>query len=127
MGVLLALLIALVVLATVSRGFEQAVVPTPTGPAPSASDDGLTVVIRNQAFGVAELSATVGAAIRFVNDESVTHVVAEGKGGQEALDARIPRTAIPGGETRVIVFPQPGIYHLTCIIHQRMKMVVHVR
>jgi plastocyanin len=126
--VLFAVLICLVGLATVSRGSShRAVVPSPTGPAPSASDDGGTVVIRNQAFGVAELDATVGVGVRFVNNESVTHVIAEGKGGQEAADARILRTRIRGGGTKVIVFREPGIYHLTCIIHRRMKMVVHVR
>jgi plastocyanin len=128
LAVLLALLVGLVVLATVSRGSsEGAVVPSPTGPAPSASADGGTVVIRNQAFGVAELEVKAGMGVRFVNDESVTHVIAEGKGGQEAADARIPRTRIRGGGTKVIVFPEPGVYHLTCIIHRRMKMVVHVR
>ena len=128
LGLLLAVLIGLVVLATISRGSpEGAVTPTPTGPAPTASDESPTVVIRNQAFGVAELDAMVGVGVRFVNDESVTHVIVEGKGGHEAPDARIPRTTIRGGGAKVIVFSEPGVYHLTCIIHQRMKMVVHVR
>lgn len=102
-------------------------VRTSAGGSPDVAGAGPTVIIKNQDFGTAELATTVGIGVSFVNQESVTHVVAEGTSGDEAANPRIPTTRIPGAEKRVIVFPQAGDYHLTCLIHQRMEMVVHVR
>lgn len=96
-----------------------------SAPGSQAPDDGKTVVMSGRSFGVAEITVPVGD-VTFVNEDGTTHHVAEGENGTEAADARITATRISGGESAAVTFNAPGDYHVTCLIHGSMNMVVHV-
>jgi plastocyanin len=86
---------------------------------------GTTVTISSSFFGVAEITVPSGN-VTFVNEDGVGHIVAEGENGPEAADPRITKATIGGGAQADIAFDAPGDYHITCLIHGSMNMVVHV-
>lgn len=100
---------------------------TPSSGAPSSQSagSGTTVTMSGLAFTVAEISAPVGV-VTFVNKDGVGHLLAEGENGTEAASPRIQQTAIAANAQGVITFSATGDYHVTCLIHHTMNMVVHV-
>ncbi len=100
---------------------------TPSSGAPSSqsSGNGTTVTMSVLAFTVAEISVPVGD-VTFVNKDGVGHLLAEGQNGTEAASPRIQKTAIAPSAQGVIAFSAAGDYHVTCLIHHTMNLVVHV-
>jgi len=92
---------------------------------PSAGT-GTTVTISGLAFAVAEITVPVGD-VTFVNHDGVEHLLAEGENGTEVASPRIQKVAIAGNAQGVITFSAAGDYHVTCLIHHTMNMVIHVQ
>jgi plastocyanin len=100
---------------------------TPSSGAPSSQSagNGTTVTMSGLAFTVAEITVPVGD-VTFVSKDAVGHLLAEGDNGTEAASPRIQQTAIAPSAQGAITFGAAGDYHVTCLIHHTMNMVVHV-
>jgi len=88
--------------------------------------NGATVTMSGLAFTVADITVPVGD-VTFVNKDGVEHLIAEGDNGIEAASPRIQKVGIPGNAQAVVTFSAAGDYHITCLIHHTMKIVVHVQ
>jgi len=99
--------------------------PASQGGESQGGGGGTTVTMSGSSFGVAEITVPVGD-VTFVNDDGVTHIVAEGENASEAASPRITKATIAGGAKADIAFDAAGDYHITCLIHGSMNMVVHV-
>ncbi|MEP7040497.1 MAG: plastocyanin/azurin family copper-binding protein [Chloroflexota bacterium] len=78
------------------------------------------------AFKVTEITVPVGG-LTFVNQDVVTHILAEGENGVEVSDARVQKVSVNGGSQGDLVFTVAGDYHITCTVHHAMNMEVHVQ
>lgn len=96
---------------------ESAAASAPAGP--KVTITGFT------SFGVSEITVPSGEQLTVVNDSSSNHTFTEGENGQKAADARV-NEEIAAGSSATIDFPDPGDYHITCLFHSAMNMVVHV-
>jgi plastocyanin len=76
-------------------------------------------------FSVEEISVPVGK-LTFVNNDGVSHVLAEGENGVEASNPRVQKVAIGGGSEGDLEFTVAGDYHITCTVHPTMNMEVKV-
>jgi plastocyanin len=83
-----------------------------------------TVKIANLAFGPA-VTIKAGGAVVFINNDSTTHTVTQGTGGQAAANACVDEH-VSVGQSVTVTFSQPGDYQITCTIH-KMQTVVHVQ
>ena len=103
--------------------------PPATQPAASTAASqaagGTSVTMKGLAFSVSEITIPVGK-LTFVNDDSVTHVLAEGEDGKEVADPRVQKVSINGGSEGDLVFTVAGDYHITCTVHPTMNMEVKV-
>jgi len=103
--------------------------PPATQPAASTAASqaagGTSVTLKGLAFSVSEITIPVGK-LTFVNDDSVTHVLAEGEDGKEVADPRVQKVSINGGSEGDLVFTVAGDYHITCTVHPTMNMEVKV-
>ena len=108
----------------------QASQPPATQPAASTAASqaagGTTVTLQGLAFSVAEITVPVGK-LTFVNEDSTTHVLAEGENGKEVASPRVQKVSINGGSQGDLEFTVAGDYNITCTIHHAMNMVVHVQ
>jgi plastocyanin len=95
-------------------------------PASQAGSGGSSVTMSGLAFKVAEITVPVGN-LTFVNQDGVTHVIAEGENGKEVADPRVTKVSINGGSQGDLVFTAAGDYHITCLVHPTMNMEVHVQ
>lgn len=68
-----------------------------------------------------QLNVAKGAVVRFTNDEQFTH-----HAFVDAPQFKADSGDIPAGESRNIVFSQPGTFVVRCAIHPQMKMTVVV-
>ncbi len=96
-------------------------------PASAAASQGAatTVTLKGLAFSVSEITVPVGS-LTFINEDAVTHVLAEGENGKEVADPRIQKVSINGGTQGDLVFTVAGDYHITCTVHPTMNMEVKV-
>ena len=119
--------LALVLAACSSGGTSE---PPASAPASApASDSGgaaSSVTLSGLAFSVSEITVPVGS-LTFVNEDGVTHVLAEGENGTEVASPRVQKVSINGGSQGDLVFTVAGDYHITCTIHKTMNMEVHVQ
>lgn len=83
-----------------------------------------TVKIANLAFGPA-VTVKTGDAVIFTNNDTTTHTVTQGTGGQAAVNACVDEH-VSVGQSLTVTFSQPGDYQITCTIHA-METVVHVQ
>jgi plastocyanin len=88
--------------------------------------NGTTVTMSGLAFTVAEITVPVGD-VTFVNKDGVEHLIAEGDNGIEVATPRIQKVAIAANAQGVVTFGAAGDYHITCLIHHAMHLVVHVQ
>lgn len=95
-------------------------------PASESPAGGTTVTLSGLAFSVAEITIPVGS-LTFVNEDGVTHVLAEGEDGVEVASPRVQKVSINGGTQGDLVFTVAGDYHITCTVHHQMNMEVHVQ
>lgn len=95
-------------------------------PASESPAGGTTVTLSGLAFSVAEITIPVGS-LTFVNEDGVTHVLAEGENGVQVASPRVQKVAINGGSQGDLVFTVAGDYHVTCTVHHQMNMEVHVQ
>lgn len=103
-------------------GSEAPSSEAPASQAPSAT----SVTLSGNAFSVAEITIPVGT-LTFVNDNGVTHVLAEGENGTEVAAPRVQKVSINGGAQGELTFTAAGDYNITCTVHPEMNMVVHVQ
>lgn len=88
--------------------------------------EGPTLTITSiSSFGAAEITVPAGQTLTVINNAAFPHTFTEGENGGEADNARV-NEQIPVGETVPVSFPEPGDYHITCLFHPAMNMVVHV-
>jgi len=95
-------------------------------PASGSPTGGTTVTLSGLAFSVSEITIPVGP-LTFVNEDAVTHVLAEGENGVEVASPRVQKVSINGGSEGDLVFTVAGDYHITCTVHLQMNMEVHVQ
>jgi plastocyanin len=98
----------------------------PGSQAPASQAGGSSVTMSGLAFKVAEITVPVGN-LTFVNQDGVTHVIAEGENGVEAASPRVEKVSVNGGSEGDLVFTAAGDYHITCLVHPTMNMEVHVQ
>ena len=96
-------------------------------PASAAASQGTatTVTLKTLAFSVSEITVPVGT-LTFINEDAVTHVLAEGENGKEVASPRVQKVSINGGTQGDLVFTVAGDYHITCTVHPTMNMEVKV-
>jgi plastocyanin len=116
--------LVLILAACGSSGTSQA--PGSEAPGSEAPGGGTSVTMSGLAFKVAEITIPVGN-LTFINQDAVTHVIAEGENGVEVADPRVQKVSINGGSQGDLVFTAAGDYHITCLVHQTMNMEVHVQ
>lgn len=83
------------------------------------------VTLKGLAFSVSEITVPVGS-LTFINEDAVTHVLAEGENGKEVASPRVQKVSINGGTQGDLVFTVAGDYHITCTVHPTMNMEVKV-
>jgi plastocyanin len=104
---------------------SQAAASQAASAAASQAAGGTSVTLKLLAFSVSEITVPVGK-LTFVNDDSVTHVLAEGENGKEVDSPRVQKVSINGGSEGDLVFTVAGDYHITCTVHPTMNMEVKV-
>jgi plastocyanin len=113
------------VLAACSSGNAASQAPG-SAAAGSQAAGGATVTLSGLAFSVAEITVPVGH-VTFINNDGVTHILAEGENKVEVANPRVQKVSITGGSQGDLVFTEAGDYHITCLVHATMNMVVHVQ
>jgi plastocyanin len=128
-AMLIALTVVLAACGTSTQTSEppasQPAASQPASAAASQATGGTTVTQSGLAFSVAEITIPVGK-LTFVNEDAVTHVLAEGENGKEVDSPRLQKMSINGGTQGDLVFTIPGDYHITCTVHPTMNMEVKV-
>ena len=104
---------------------SQPAASQPASAAASQAAGGTTVTLRGLAFSVSEITVPVGK-LTFMNEDAVTHVLAEGENGKEVDSPRVQKVSINGGTQGDLVFTVAGDYHITCTVHPTMNMEVKV-
>lgn len=99
-------------------GSQAAVSASPAG--------GTTVTLSGLAFSVPEITVPMGS-LTFINKDGVLHNLAEGDNGKEVANPRVQKISINGSSQGDLVFTAAGDYHITCLVHPTMNMVVHVK
>lgn len=89
-------------------------------PAHSAAAD-FTIIQKNNAFSVHQITIKVGDRITFVNDDSATHNVYSETRGSEFDILQRP------GRSDTVRFSRPGTVEVECAIHSDMILEVRVR
>ncbi len=80
-----------------------------------------TVVQKDKAFSVRELTVKVGDQVTFVNNDTVNHNVYSETKGLEFDFVQRP------GRADTVRFAQPGVAEASCGIHPVMKLQIQVR
>ena len=81
-----------------------------------------TIIQKDKAISVRQITIKVGDRITFVNDDSVTHnLYSETKGLEFEIELQ------PPGRSDTVQFSQPGVAEVRCAIHPNIKLQVHVR
>jgi plastocyanin len=124
---LIALTVVLAACASTQTSEPPASQAAASPPASAAASLGAatTVTLKGLAFSVSEITVPVGS-LTFINEDAVTHVLAEGENGKEVADPRIQKVSINGGTQGDLVFTVAGDYHITCTVHPTMNMEVKV-
>lgn len=126
---LIALGVVLAACGTSSQSSEppasQPAASQPASAAASQASGGTTVTLSGLAFSVPEITVPVGT-LTLVNEDAVTHVLAEGENGKEVGSPRVQKVSINGGTQGDLVFTVAGDYHITCLVHPTMNMEVKV-
>ncbi|HEY8179025.1 MAG TPA: cupredoxin domain-containing protein [Candidatus Limnocylindria bacterium] len=94
--------------------------------AASAGEGPSVTITSTSSFGAAEVTVPAGQTLTVINNSSAPHTFTEGENGNAAANARVDEQ-IATGASVPITFPEPGDYHITCLFHSVMNMVVHVQ
>ncbi|MBA3687401.1 MAG: hypothetical protein H0W81_00975 [Chloroflexi bacterium] len=94
--------------------------------AASTAAGGTTITMSGVTFSETEITVPVGK-VTFVNQDSVTHILAEGENGKEVASPRVQKVSVAGGNQGDMEFTVAGDYHITCLVHSTMNMEVHVQ
>jgi plastocyanin len=89
-------------------------------PTAAATGDTVDVVMEGLGFHPGKIEVAPGTAVRFTNRDRLVHTVTENAGG---LDSG----AIQPGQSKVLVFTQPGAHPFHCTPHPFMTGTVEVR
>jgi plastocyanin len=81
----------------------------------------VTVVQRNKASSMSDLSIKAGDTVTFMNADQVTHNVYSVTPGL-GFDLRTQ----PPGQSGTVPFPRAGVLDVECAIHPRMKLKLTV-
>ena len=94
--------------------------------AAASTAEGPTVTITStSSFGADEITVPAGQTLTVINDSGIAHTFTEGENGSAADNPRV-NEQIEVDASEPITFPEPGDYHVTCLFHGSMNMVVHV-
>ena len=93
--------------------------------ASDAAGETETVRLSQFAFDPEELSIAAGTEVTFVNADSASHTVTEGTDGVAVEDPIINEELAQNGSTS-FTFDEPGMYHITCLIHPSMSLTITV-
>ena len=80
-----------------------------------------TVVQKDKAFSVRQLTVKIGDQVTFVNNDTVNHNVYSETKGLEFDFVQRP------GRADTVRFAQPGVADVSCGIHPVMKLQIQVR
>ena len=80
-----------------------------------------TILQKDSAFSVPQITIKVGDRITFVNADSANHNVYSETKGSEFEFVQRP------GRSDTVRFSQPGSVEVQCAIHPDMRLEVHVR
>ena len=80
-----------------------------------------TIVQKNKAFSVSQITVKVGDRLTFVNADSVNHHVFSDTKGSEIDILQRP------GRSDTVRFSQPGPVEVECAVHPAMRLEVQVR
>ena len=109
---------------TLARYFGGGKAPAPATPAaaqaPAATGDTVEVVIEGLGFHPGKIEVASETAVRFTNRDRLVHTVTENAGGIDSGE-------IQPGQTKVLVFTQPGSHPYHCTPHPFMTGTVEVR
>jgi len=89
-------------------------------PNPAAAGDTVDVVIEGLGFHPGKIEVAPGTAVRFTNRDRLVHTVTENAGGIDSGE-------IQPGQSKVLVFTQPGAHPFHCTPHPFMTGTVEVR
>ena len=89
-------------------------------PTTPAAGDTVDVVIEGLGFHPGKVVVALGTAVRFTNRDRLVHTVTENGGGVDSGE-------IQPGESKVLVFTQPGAHPFHCTPHPFMTGTVEVR
>lgn len=81
---------------------------------------GVTVGQKDKQFSQENVALKRGDAVRFVNDDAVTHNLSV----RDPSGANRPGVVQKPGDTTEITFDASGRYSVMCLIHPKMKMAV---
>jgi plastocyanin len=87
----------------------------------SAAAADFTVIQKNKAFSVSQITIKVGDRITFVNNDTVSHNVFSSAKGAEIDILQHP------ARSDTVRFTQAGTFDLECALHPEMKLEVRVR
>lgn len=87
----------------------------------AAAATDLTVVQKDRAFSIRQLTAKVGDQVTFVNNDTVNHNVYSETKGLEFDFVQRP------GRSDTVRFTQPGVAEVSCAIHPVMKLQIQVK
>ncbi len=75
---------------------------------------------KDRQFSQPAVTVTVGEAVKFANDDDVSHDVSIRNPDGSKMMSKLEK---PGDRT-TITFDKPGDYKVQCLIHPKMKMTV---
>lgn len=81
---------------------------------------GATVGQKDKQFSQESVTVKHGGAVRFVNDDAVTHNLSV----RDPAGTNRPGVVQKPGDATEITFDASGRYAVTCLIHPKMKMTV---
>ena len=92
-------------------------------PAPAfAADDAHTVIQKGRAFHPGEVTLNRGESLTFTNnDEFIHQIYSKSDSFNFDTDEKNP------GENLTEAFTESGTFEVHCLIHPKMKLVVHVK
>ena len=104
---------ALIALLILSGCAPQAINPAEKNDAKKASQESITVSIRDFAFNPAVITITKGTEITWVNEDSASHTVAS--------EGSFDSGSLSKGQSFSYTFTEAGTFDYKCSIHTSMK------
>ena len=89
-----------------------------TAPQPAAQNENIAISIKDFAFNPSNLTVSVGATVKWTNDDSAPHSI---------TSENFKSGTLNNGDSYEFRFATPGIYDYSCSIHPSMKGTILVK